>query len=133
MAVKVENIDGRLGRVEARLNDYAIRTRRVEDFVTVFKAVEAERDKRQAQRHQENSEKLEEIAGKVGRKTYWASIAGMVWTAVGAIVGIIAIVVMIRLAQHSDLDPLKLFTSSQSEPALSLQQHSGLPEAYQPR
>jgi hypothetical protein len=96
IAVRVEGIDGRLGRLEARVNEYAPRIRAADNFILKFEALETDRERRQQQRHTENSEKLEQVAMAIGRKTLWSTVAGVFLTAASVLVGIAAIVVMVK-------------------------------------
>ena len=92
---------------------------RASDFFTGHEAVEAERDKQQKLRHAENSEKLEEIGNKLTQKNLWIGVAGVFVALASVAVGILAILATIRLAQHSEIDPLKFFHSQSANPVVS--------------
>lgn len=96
IAVRVEGIDGRLGRLEARVNEYAPRIRAADNFILKFETLEADREKRQQERHAENTEKLDQVATAIGRKTMWGTVAGVFLTLASVLVGIASIVVMIK-------------------------------------
>jgi len=72
-------------------------------FVTDHAAREDERDRNIQEMHRQNSEaaaknseKLDELNVKTARKTLWATLVGIAWTAAGAIIALIAIIHEIR-------------------------------------
>lgn len=94
-------------------------------FVTAHATQEAMRERQQRERHQENAERLQDIANKMGHKSLSWTIAGVAVALAGCAIAALAIIVMIRLANHvGKLDPEQLFHSQSLEPVLSYSQHS---------
>jgi hypothetical protein len=54
------------------------------------------RDRNIEEMHRQNSEKLDELNVHTARKTFWATAVGVVWTAAGVIVALVAIIHEIR-------------------------------------
>ena len=98
--------------------------RQMQDFVTSYRAVEAEREKVATQRHQENSTRLETIKTR-------SDIWNVVLAGLGLICAICMLYLSIKAAGHAENDPSKIFHSENPEPNLS--QNSTLPQTYQPR
>ena len=67
-------------------------------------------EKVQYDRHQENREKLEEINSKIAKRTLSATVMTLAWTAAGVIVAILALLVTVKVASHSEL--VNPFTST---------------------
>ena len=93
------------------------------NFVTKHDERERTLEEVQSERHQENRDKLEEINAKIAKKTLYATIQAVVWTAAGVIVAILALLVTIRFATRSELvNPFHLF--SQHIERASVTQHA---------
>lgn len=119
--------------VEAGVKNFRAFQIRASDFFTGHEAVEAERDKQQQQRHAENGEKLTQIANKVSQKSLWVAIAGVCVAIAGVAVSVLAILATVRLAMHSEIDPLRFFHSQSANPVVSSSQTVDLPPTYAPQ
>lgn len=117
-------IEGFCQRVNGDLygNGRAGFVERVLQFMDRMEAEESEREQQQVRRHRENTEKLDEVNSKVGRRSLWVSIAGAAIAIAGVAVAIAAILVSIWLATHIHADPAQIFNHSTNVPVLAWHQ-----------
>lgn len=98
-------------------------------FMTQFLAVEKERERSQAARHEANSEKLDAINTQLAEKNEKVARKSLLWTIVGVTVAMaslaltaLAIVVSVWVALHAQMDPMQILRSHENGPVLSLEQ-----------
>lgn len=127
VAVRIENLDGRVKRVEEVVNDHSDAIQGASDFIRDYRAVESERAYQQTLQHQENSRKLDQINFKMGVKTFWATLVGAIGTVAGVLVAIATIWFMVYMSHHAAIEPLELFRHMRADLlyALSNTQQSG--------
>ncbi len=101
-----------MNTVEAGVANFRSFHGEVRSFITRADTRDEERELTQNDRHRENANKLSQISLQMQEKSYWVSVAAVIGTIAGVLVAIAAIIISIRLAQHSEIDPMKLFHSS---------------------
>lgn len=105
--------NGRPGIVERILNFFS----NIEAVERDRSKTEAEREKRQIIRHQENTQKLDEVSERIGKKTLLWTITCAAAGIASLLVAILAIYFMIRLSKVSNVNDL--FRSQDNLPVLS--------------
>ena len=100
---KIARLEERMKNVEAFLPQFVAHISKSNTFFDRHEEREETLEKVQEDRHRENRAKLEEINSKIAKKTMLVTVQGVIWTAAGVIVAILALLVTIRFATHSEL------------------------------
>ena len=92
--------------MESAIRDFNAFQSRADAFFTKQLTLEQERAQVDERHHRENVERLDQMNTKTAIRTFWTTIAGVVWTVVGVLVAIMIGYLTLKASNHTLILPL---------------------------